>query len=53
MAGLTASGPPLEALLRSLEALRDQRMAARRADLTTRHNDLVRLRALCLGQAGG
>lgn len=49
MAGLTASGPPLGALLRSLEALRDQRMAARRPDLETRHDDLARLRALCLG----
>ena len=49
MAGLTASGPPLAALLRSLEALRDQRMAAQRPDLGTRHDDLARLRALCAG----
>ncbi len=49
MAGLTASGPPLEALMRALEALRDQRMAARRPDLETRHDDLARLRALCAG----
>ncbi len=49
MAGLTASGPPLAALLRSLEALRDQRMAAQRPDLGTRHDDLARLRALCVG----
>ncbi len=47
MAGLTASGPPLAALLRSLEALRDQRMAADRPDLATRHRDLARLRVLC------
>ncbi|MDE2335384.1 MAG: DUF1864 family protein [Rhodospirillales bacterium] len=47
MTGLTASGPPLAALLRALEALRDQRMAAPRADLETRHDDLARLRALC------
>ena len=49
MAGLTASGPPLEALMRALEALRDQRMAAQRPDLGTRHDDLARLRALCAG----
>jgi Monodechloroaminopyrrolnitrin synthase PrnB len=49
MAGLTASGPPLAVLLRSLEALRDQRMAAARPDLETRHEDLARLRALCPG----
>jgi hypothetical protein len=43
--GLTASGPPLRVLLRSLEALRDLRMAADRADIATRHRDLARLRA--------
>ncbi|HEV8442527.1 MAG TPA: monodechloroaminopyrrolnitrin synthase PrnB family protein [Steroidobacteraceae bacterium] len=42
--GLTASGPPLSALLRSLEVLRDMRMAAPRADLPSRHDDLRRLR---------
>ncbi len=52
MAGLTASGPPLGALLRSLEVLRDQRMAAPRADLETRHDDLARLRALCPAAPG-
>jgi Domain of unknown function (DUF1864) len=41
---ITASGPPLAALLRSLEVLRDLRSAAKRADLPTRHDDLVRLR---------
>jgi hypothetical protein len=44
MSGLTASGPPLDVLLRALESLRDQRMAADRADLHTRHADLARLR---------
>ncbi|HZO21294.1 MAG TPA: monodechloroaminopyrrolnitrin synthase PrnB family protein [Steroidobacteraceae bacterium] len=42
--GLTASGPPLPVLLRSLEVLRDLRTAADRADLPTRHADLARLR---------
>ena len=43
MAGLTASGPPLHALLRSLETLRDMRTAAVRDDLATRAGDLARL----------
>ncbi len=43
--GLTASGPPLRVLLRSLEVLRDLRLAADRSDITTRHRDLARLRA--------
>src|SRR6185312_5135396 len=43
--GLTASGPPLSVLLRSLEVLRDLRVAADRPDITTRHHDLARLRA--------
>jgi hypothetical protein len=46
LSGLTASGPPLPVLLRSLEVLRDMRMAADRADIATRHHDLVRLRAM-------
>jgi len=41
---LTASGPPLASLLRSLEILRDLRRAAKRADLPTRHDDIARLR---------
>ncbi len=45
MAGLTASGPPLAVLLRSLETLRDFRMAAPRHDIETRADDLARLRA--------
>ena len=43
--GLTASGPPLPVLLRSLEVLRDLRLAADRPDIATRHRDLARLRA--------
>ncbi|HEX5207583.1 MAG TPA: monodechloroaminopyrrolnitrin synthase PrnB family protein [Steroidobacteraceae bacterium] len=43
--GLTASGPPLPVLLRSLEVLRDLRVAADRRDIVTRHADLARLRA--------
>jgi hypothetical protein len=44
--GLTASGPPLPVLVRSLEVLRDLRVAAKRPDIATRHADLERLRAL-------
>jgi hypothetical protein len=47
MAGLTASGPSLQALLRALEMLRDYRVAADRPDLDTRFADIARLRALC------
>lgn len=43
--GLTASGPPLPVLLRSLEVLRDLRLAAERGDIATRHEDFGRLRA--------
>ena len=42
--GITASGPPLPVLLRSLETLRDMRVAANRTDIGTRHADIVRLR---------
>ncbi len=42
--GITASGPPLPVLLRSLEVLRDLRLAADRRDIATRHDDLARLR---------
>jgi Domain of unknown function (DUF1864) len=44
--GVTASGPPLPVLLRSLEILRDLRLAAHRSDVATRGDDLDRLRAL-------
>lgn len=43
---VTASGPPLPVLLRSLEILRDLRSAAPRKDVETRHEDLARLKAL-------
>lgn len=44
LAGITASGPPLSVLLRSLEVLRDMRVAADRAGVASRHADLARLR---------
>jgi hypothetical protein len=43
---ITASGPPLPVLLRSLEVLRDMRLAADRPDIATRHADLERLRGM-------
>ena len=43
-AGLTASGPPLPVLLRSLEKLRDMRTAAAGSLGETRHADLQKLR---------
>jgi len=46
MQGLTASGPPLPVLLRSLELLRDLRMASPREGIGSRHADLARLRRL-------
>jgi monodechloroaminopyrrolnitrin synthase PrnB-like protein len=42
--GITASGPPLPVLLRSLELLRDMRTAADVSGATTRYADLARLR---------
>jgi hypothetical protein len=47
--GITASGPPLPVLIRSLETLRDLRVAAKRSDLVTRHDDLEKLRGLLRG----
>jgi hypothetical protein len=47
--GITASGPPLPVLLRSLEVLRDLRLAADRRDIGTRHDDLARLRGVVRG----
>jgi hypothetical protein len=44
LVGITASGPPLSVLLRSLETLRDYRRAAPRTDIATRYEDLARLR---------
>ncbi len=45
LAQVTASGPPLPVLLRSLAVLRDLRLAAARDDIATRHADLGRLKA--------
>ena len=47
--GITASGPPLPVLLRALEVLRDMRLAADRRDISTRHDDLSRLRRAMRG----
>jgi hypothetical protein len=44
--GITASGPPLPVLLRSLEVLRDLRLAAPRADVASRYEDLRRLESV-------
>jgi kynureninase len=41
---ITASGPPLAVVLRSLETLRDLRTAVKRQDLATRHDDLMALK---------
>ena len=46
LAEVTASGPPLPVLLRSLEILRDLRLAAERPDIASRHADLARLRQI-------
>ncbi|NNL88938.1 MAG: DUF1864 family protein [Marinicaulis sp.] len=46
LAQVTASGPPLPVLLASLEVLRDLRLAADRADINSRHNDIAKLRSL-------
>ncbi len=50
--GITASGPPLPVLLRSLEVLRDLRLAAPRSDIASRHEELRRLRSVVRGQTG-
>lgn len=42
---ITASGPPLHVLLRSLEKLRDQRMAAERDDISSSYREIAALRA--------
>jgi hypothetical protein len=41
---ITASGPPLPVLLRSLEVLRDLRLAAPRTDILSQHERLARLK---------
>lgn len=43
---VTASGPPLPVLLRSLAILRDLRLAAPRTDIATRCDDVLRLKAV-------
>lgn len=43
--GLTASGPPLPVLLRSLRKLADLRAAAERNDIPSRYRDLGKIRA--------
>ena len=48
LAGITASGPPLPVLLRSLEVLRDLRLAAPRNDIPSRHACIARLRSRVL-----
>jgi hypothetical protein len=45
LGGVTASGPPLPVLLRSLEVLRDLRLAAPRGDIASRHACMERLGA--------
>jgi hypothetical protein len=42
---ITASGPPLPVLLRSLEILRDLRLAAPRTDILSQHEHMARLRS--------
>ena len=46
MDDLTASGPPLPVLLRSLGKLRDLRMAEDRADIPSRYADIQKLKAI-------
>lgn len=50
---ITASGPPLPVLIKSLEKLRDLRLAAPRDDIPSRHADFARLRATLHSTAGG
>jgi hypothetical protein len=49
--GLTASGPPLPVLLKSLRKLADLRSAAERDDIPSRYRDIQKLRAV-LAAAG-
>ncbi len=44
--GITASGPPLPVLLRSLEILRDYRCVSPRSDIPTRYADFETLREI-------
>jgi hypothetical protein len=42
---VTASGPPLDVLMRALETLRDMRLAADRKDIRTSHKDIEALKS--------
>lgn len=44
LTNITASGPPLPVLLKSLEKLRDLRLAAERDDIPSRYKDFEKLR---------
>lgn len=44
-AQVTASGPPLDVLMRALEILRDMRLAADRKDIRSAHDDLAQLKS--------
>lgn len=46
LAQVTASGPPLPVLMRSLEVLRDMRLAANRPDIRTSYKDIEALKKL-------
>lgn len=46
LAGITASGPPLDVLLRALRGLVDRRLATDRHDIPTRHAHIAALRGL-------
>ena len=48
--GITASGPPLPVLVRSLEVLRDLRLAADRNDIATRYAELEHLRSMLMSE---
>lgn len=49
LTGITASGPPLEVLIRSLETLRNLRCALPQAGAVSRHEDIARLRKAVSG----
>jgi hypothetical protein len=42
---ITASGPPLEIVVKALEKLRDLRLAADRDDIPSRHTDIERIKS--------
>jgi hypothetical protein len=54
LSDITASGPPLPVLLRSLEILRDLRLAAPRTDILSQHENVARLKShLARGRTSG